>query len=89
MGKDRINIDGVEYVKASLVDQPEPMTNQLTPELGQIWRDKVNKRKFRVYKEHLKLIAANPDNYELSCIKPHDDGDFSYICGFEWCRCTS
>ena len=19
--------------------------------------------------------------------RPHDDGDFSYICGGEWCRC--
>lgn len=24
---------------------------------------------------------------EIVCESPHADGDFSYVCGSDWCRC--
>jgi len=26
--------------------------------------------------------------YEFVCNEPHEDGDYSYLCGSDYCRCT-
>jgi hypothetical protein len=39
-----------------------------------------------------KVICKDCDNtegLELVCENPHDDGDFSYLCFGQWCRCSS
>lgn len=40
-----------------------------------------------------KQCVKNPDNYkddewELVCESPHEDGDMSYLCNNEYCRCS-
>jgi len=39
-----------------------------------------------------KYVAAKkhelPDGAEIISDVPHGDGDYSYICGFQYCRCT-
>jgi len=27
--------------------------------------------------------------YEFVCDRPHEDGDYSYLCGNEYCRCLN
>ncbi len=29
------------------------------------------------------------DGEMFVCKKPHEDGDFSYMCSNKWCRCSS
>jgi hypothetical protein len=41
-----------------------------------------NGRKYVAKNEH-KL----PDGASIVCDEPHQDGDFSYVCGFDYCRC--
>jgi hypothetical protein len=42
-------------------------------------------------KDGRKYVAAKehqlPDGAEVTADRPHDDGDFSYCCGSDWCRC--
>ena len=33
-------------------------------------------------------VGLNPTNYEYLGNRPHFDGDMSYLCGSDYCRCT-
>jgi len=34
-------------------------------------------------------IEHRPENYEFVAHRPHGDDDFSYLCGFDHCKCQS
>ena len=41
-------------------------------------------------KDGRKYVAARDHEakgVEIVCSSPHADGDFSYCCGSDWCRC--
>jgi hypothetical protein len=40
-------------------------------------------RKYVVREKREKSI-----NEEFVCKRPHGDGDFSYVCGSDYCRCS-
>lgn len=50
-------------------------------ERGTVYRDGSGRK--RVLRKARKLEADE----EFVCAQPHDDGDFSYFCWSEWCRC--
>lgn len=50
---------------------------------GNVLKALSNGRKFVVKQDS----HYNPEEYEFVCDNPHGDGDFSYICGMNWCRC--
>lgn len=69
--------------------------NHKRPELKlhQVWWHK-DKRKEndrwskRVVNHHnIDEIRANIQDYEFVSDRPHGDGDFSYLCSSNWCKC--
>ena len=51
---------------------------------GNVMRDKETNRKVVCSKDF-----ADVDNkYEFVCSRPHEDGDMSYFCGSDYCRCS-
>ena len=53
-------------------------------------RKNVVRNKKTGMKEVVFVEKELPDSeWEFVCERPHDDGDFSYICGFDYCRCMS
>lgn len=45
--------------------------------------------KICVMRHNIEKINQESDKYTLVCERPHQDGDFSYGCDFEWCRCMN
>lgn len=58
------------------------------PLLRNVFLNKKTGNKFVVRSSTTQDIIDNPGDYEYICSRPHEDGDFSYVCNFEWCRCT-
>lgn len=56
------------------------------PVIGEVWKSKEG-RKFVVTTSKLKDMEGRFYEYEYVCSKAHEDGDFSYLCTFQWCRC--
>lgn len=57
------------------------------PKLKQVWKDKYTGRKVVLGVDGLRSVRTHPESYEFVCETPHEDGDFSYICRREYCRC--
>lgn len=49
---------------------------------------KKDNKKFVVRQSDINAILNNKDVYEFVCDTPHSDGDFSYLCTSEYCRCS-
>lgn len=74
-----------EYYKklpSRIKESPAPKT----PEIGHVWKKKEG-YKFVVRQRNLREMAINPEQFEFICSRPHEDQDFSYLCGQDWCRC--
>lgn len=46
-------------------------------------------RKTVVTSWNIEQIKEKAEEYEKVCDRPHQDGDYSYVCDFEYCRCSS
>lgn len=59
------------------------------PKVDEVWEVK-NKpySKFVVRERHLENMRANPSDYTFVSEKIHENRDFSYTCGSDYCRCT-
>ena len=69
------NLDGGKYVKPKY----------LVVEKGNVVHNILTNRKNVVRVASNNIYEA--DEYEILADKPHADGDFSYTCGSEYCRC--
>ena len=67
----------------------KPFMKQAAPplEFGQVYKHKDGYKKV-VHAGNVKTIKENPSDWEYVCEKAHDDGDFSYMCSFPYCRCS-
>lgn len=71
----KVTLDG-------LIPVPEPA-------IGQVWCEKIRGTKVFIRGSIiLEKVRTNLDLFEFVCDRAHGDGDFSYICGFENCRCS-
>lgn len=50
---------------------------------GNVVLEKVTGNKRCVHEDE----KLNADEWELVCQSPHADGDYSYLCNNQWCRC--
>ena len=68
---------------AALEDKPEP-----TPITGPcvVLTDTGQKQYIQ---GSVDIADAQSMGWTFVCEKPHEDGDFSYLCGFRFCRCSS
>ena len=65
---------------------PQVETVELSPaEVGSVIQNIESGKKF-VVKEP--IYGWNPKTERYICNKPHEDGDFSYLCGGNYCRCS-
>lgn len=55
--------------------------------VNQVWEHIADGFKVVIKKSNIKEIKYVLDNYEFVCATPHRDGDYSYICGFDYCKC--
>ena len=55
----------------------------MTVKKGNVIRSKVTGRKKMVWDDG---VVSDAD-WEKVCDRPHEDGDFSYLCGSDYCRC--
>lgn len=62
-------------------------TELKTPELKEVWYDKAFDRKVVVRENNIWLIRDRVSVFSFVCEKPHQDEDYSYLCGSEYCRC--
>lgn len=74
---------------------PSAVTNIYTkskaPEKAEenfVYFSKEKDRKMVLSKKGAEVVNANPDQYEYICSAPHADGDMSYSCGSDYCRCA-
>ena len=47
---------------------------------------------FNTHTQHKYVVIRKRQisiNEEFVCSKPHEDGDFSYLCGSNYCKCCS
>lgn len=62
--------------------------------IGEVWQDMRNsdyygKGKIEVTHENIELIKLDKQHFKYVCEQPHKDGDFSYSCTFNHCRCKN
>jgi hypothetical protein len=57
------------------------------PEVGEVWRLATGRK--RVVRQRHVDAGELGIFLEFVCSRPHEDEDFSYMCGFDWCRCCS
>lgn len=72
---------------------PKPLPVVRAPASGEVWRalsklGEFGGGKFVVRESKLDEIRENPALFEYVCARPHDDGDFDYLCGRQYCRCS-
>ncbi|GAH71030.1 unnamed protein product [marine sediment metagenome] len=76
-----------ERIDAALALAKEPGVPEIIETLhakrGEVYQDKATGRKFAVRNPH--ELAS--DKFEKVADRPHGDGDFSYVCGSDYCRC--
>lgn len=48
-----------------------------------------NNSKIVIKESDLPHLMANPELYTFVSDKPHEDGDFSYLCNFNHCKCRN
>lgn len=77
--------DGYEEIFVK-INTKEPEVAQMVPKIKNVFKD-ANGYKFVVNDNNISDILNNPNKYTFVCEKPHGDGDFSYICWSDWCRC--
>lgn len=53
----------------------------------QVWKNKTTKKKVIVSIINIDKITREVDSYDFISDRPHGEGDYSYICGFDYCRC--
>ena len=52
-----------------------------------VYRIKENGHTIVVRGSRIDEVNTNPEKFEFVCRAPHADGDFSYMCYNEYCRC--
>lgn len=71
----------------STIDNPViPKRLDLKP--GMVLRNKTTGLKVVVTAVKIQTFKYVDTIYEIVCEKPHDDGDFSYLCYSNYCRCA-
>ena len=73
--------------KAKELMEEENTVEQREPKLGEVWKT-IDGRKFVVTSSRLQDMAGRFYEYEFVCDRAHADGDFSYMCTSNWCRCS-
>lgn len=77
----------VESCESKQLNKPDVTRSKIyVVELGNVVRGKDGYKKV-VKKHNIDEIKENLNNYEFVCDRAHGDGDFSYMCGMDWCRC--
>lgn len=56
------------------------------PQVGEVWLEEPD-TKFVVCARDIAKMSGHIEEFEFVCDKPHADGDFSYLCWREWCKC--
>jgi hypothetical protein len=68
-------------------DDGQSRAKARVPAVGEVWRLETG-RKGVVRQRH--VDSEDLDIFqEFVCSRPHEDEDFSYMCGSGWCRCCS
>lgn len=78
-------LNRIEAAKIASVTKPKP-----APEINQVWTSKDRPTvKFVIRNEAQVMAICNSiAAFDFVCDKPHEDGDFSYLCGWQYCRCS-
>lgn len=59
------------------------------PQLLEVWRPKSGGEKFVIIGPKVRQrVIDEIEDFEFVCNLPHADGDYSYLCRFENCRCS-
>jgi len=78
-------------------DQERQLENPVTEEnlvIGVVLRRREDGYKFVVrnggkwWELGIEAVRQDMDAFEYVCDRPHADGDFSYLCGESWCKCS-
>lgn len=75
-------------VSSTVIDVPLDPDYRDDPKEGNIYRRK-NGSIFIVNDYDLVTMKENLLDYEFICSKAHQDGDYSYSCGNDWCKCMN
>jgi hypothetical protein len=62
------------------------MSEKQQAQIGEVWRNNDKHRTFTVKSEKSIENIANGDYTKVADF-PHQNDDFSYLCGSEYCRC--
>lgn len=78
-----INVDKTdvfEYeVAVNLTPEPKP---------GNVYKNKATGVKVWIRPYNIEEVTKNLSDYEFICGEAHEDGDYSYLCGNQYCRCS-
>lgn len=55
--------------------------------LNSVYKNKETGLKFIIHRGNKFNIENTIEGYTFVCDKPHGDGDYSYLCCSEYCRC--
>ena len=78
--------DGVLPLNSTISNPVLPKPLDLKP--GMVLRNKSTDHKFVVTAVKIQTFKYVDTVYEIVCEKPHEDGDFSYLCYSNYCRCA-
>tara|TARA_R110000803_G_scaffold169996_1_gene233064 strand:+ start:3322 stop:3513 length:192 start_codon:yes stop_codon:yes gene_type:complete len=56
-----------------------------TYRIGNVLKNRKTGGKIVIRKD---VFVDKEKKYEFVCSSPHDEGDFSYFCGSDYCRCA-
>lgn len=85
---ERLVINDPDF-KISFIRDDGAQLPKREPKEGNVYYDKrpPHPSKIVVRGGWFKEMADNPDAFEFVCERPHEDGDYSYFCPRNWCRC--
>lgn len=75
--------------KISFIRDDEAPAPKREPKEGNVYYDKRPPcpSKIVVRDGWFEEMKRHPEAFEFVCERPHEDGDYSYFCPGEWCRC--
>lgn len=73
--------------KASSAPETIAIPVPIKAEKNFVYRIKENGHTIVVRGSRIDEVNTNPEKFEFVCRAPHADGDFSYMCYNEYCRC--
>lgn len=60
--------------------------NETQAQIGEVWRNNVTNKVFVVRTEK-SIENIKKGDYAKVADRAHENDDFSYLCGSDWCRC--